>query len=991
MSLMNNRIVCLLLSVLFITTHLPVACADEQADARQAEMEAKKKEAMERAMRERKKGEEGQRGGPNNGKPPEGNGDQNQKPGEENKQESNDTPAVVKRPAEPETPFDPRQYEAVKPDPDGKYKLAFVGTPWPPLIQWLGEISGRSVDWQELPGDFVNIRTQRHYAVPEVEGIINRHLLARGYTILIDQELLTVEKTADINASLVPRILAEDLADHQPYEFARVLFDLDWLVAEDVAKELKPLVSKNGRLTAFAGTNRIEAMDSVRNLRQISDMLGQEQSQSARSKLVREFALKNVSAKSVLAKLKEIVGAGGAAPPQLNPDQMRQQQEMMRRMRERGQDPNQMQQQQQQNQGGDKISFIVNDQRNSIIATAPPNKMVIIEQTIKLLDVSNGRGDSLDSYVGRMKAYRLVSLDPEEVVNILTETGGLDPTARLTVDKDSKSLIASAPPWDHMTIQKLIDKLDGSSREFRVLRLRRRRADQVATTIQGLMVGEEKKDDNRRYRWWDDNQNDDDDDSFRVAADIEHNWLLLWCNDQEYDQVLRLLQELGEVPEQGVMPSKYRVLQEVPTGDTADFLQRVKEAFEQMAPNSVEIDPRVERALKKEAEQRQAEEEAEKTNDTDEEEEEELDGNIPRIVPELQDVRADDPDTVTAFVQSTQRANDNNTKPAVAGAPLRITQDSNGRLVIQSDDPRALDLFEEISSQLMPQPKGFHVFQLEHQMATWAALKLEDFFEEEDDKNDNRPWWWYEEFGSDSSDDKVGLGDRPKIKFVSEVDSNTIVVRNATDSQLRTIKELLKIYDIPEPVDPKLARYTAIYKVKYSRASLISETVKSAFPDLLSSNDQVVQRGRQNQNQNRGNGRNGNRGQDDEDRGGGGGSSGGLLLGQLSIGADDTTNTLIVSTKGEQLQKVIMPIIERLDKEAAQADVVHVVPLKGNASSEIAESLAALLGSGSVSKGEGEQRPNEREQDEEERRRREEQNQNQNRGGGRPFVVQGRR
>ena len=942
------------------------------------------REAIEKAMKEQA-AKQGKPGGPPKGKDDKKGGKPEEKKedkpdGGKDAKKDDKGPKTITRPTEPEEPFDPRQYEAVKPDLDGKYKLSFVRTPWPPMIEWLEEISGLTADWQDLPGDYFNLRTQRSYSVPEVQDIVNRLLLARGYTILIDGEIMAVVKTADVNSSIVPRIPADQLNDHQPYEFARALFDLDWLMAEEAAKELKPLVSKNGKLTAFTGTNRIEVMDTVRNLQQINEMINQEQSVTARAKLVQEFVIDNVPAESVLKSLKELVGAGGGGGPKMNPQQMKQIQEQIKQMQRRGQDTSKLQAQLQGGGGGGggKISFVVNDVRNSIIATAPPNKMAVIDQTIKLLDVPTNRGDSLDSFVGRLKAYQLVSLTPTEVVNILMETGGLDPKTRLTPDDDNKSLIASAPPWDHMTIQKLIEKLDGTSRQLRVLGLRRRRVDQVATTIQVLMVGEEKEDNSRRYRWWDDDE-EEEEDTFRVAADVEHKQLLLWCNDDEYSQVLKLLQELGEIPEEGATPSKFRVLEEIPTGDTAEFLKRVKEAFEQMAPNAVEIDPAVEESLRKASEARKAEEAKKAKEKADQETEGEAEESE---VPETQDVMKPF-DSTTAFVQATGEESSNATiaRAPKKPAPVKITQDANGRIVIQCDDPRALQLFDEISSQLMPRPKGFHVFEIKHNIASYVAMKLETFFEDDSKEEENDyPWFiFYDE--PDSSDDKIGLGDQPEIKFVSEIDSNTVVVRNATDAQLRTIEELIKIYDVPEPIDPKRTRYTKIYKVKHSRASLIAETIKSAFPDFLSNNDSVVQRGRQNKNKNGG---------DDDDDDKPMSSGGGLYSGQLSLGADDVTNTIIVSTKGDQLQKVIMPIIEQLDKEAASADTVEVYSLPAGVSSEIAASLSALLGDGSVGKqknGENQEKPNENnEQNRDEQRRR---RNNRNREGGRPNFENG--
>ena len=68
---------------------------------------------------------------------------------------------------------------------------------------------------------------------------------------------------------MVPRVEPEELEKRDSHEYVKVSFTLDWLLAEDAVKELEPMKSPNGKLTALAGSNRIEAMDAVINLREI--------------------------------------------------------------------------------------------------------------------------------------------------------------------------------------------------------------------------------------------------------------------------------------------------------------------------------------------------------------------------------------------------------------------------------------------------------------------------------------------------------------------------------------------------------------------------------------------------------------------------------------------------------------------------------------------------------------------------------------------------
>ncbi len=282
---------------------------------------------------------------PPQGKPP-GEGKEGQKPGEPGKPDTSKL-EPVKRSDKPADPPNPDELKA-RPDESGLVTFQFRGQSWPDVMEWLGEISHQSVDWQELPGDYVNLATQRGYSVDETRNLLNRLLLARGYTMLEHEGFLTVVKCEGISAGLVPRFTLDDLDDRQPHEFGRVMFSLDWMLAEEAAKELEPLLSKNGKLFPLKMTNRLEAMDAVANLRQIDKLLREEQSDTLEEpRLVREFVLRYTRAADVREELQQFLGISSSNNPTagrpMTPQQMAQQQQMLAM---------QAQQQQQQRQKG---------------------------------------------------------------------------------------------------------------------------------------------------------------------------------------------------------------------------------------------------------------------------------------------------------------------------------------------------------------------------------------------------------------------------------------------------------------------------------------------------------------------------------------------------------------------------------------------------------------------------------------------------------------
>jgi hypothetical protein len=72
-----------------------------------------------------------------------------------------------------------------------------------------------------------------------------------------------------------------------------------------------------------------------------------------------------------------------------------------------------------------------------------------------------------------------------------------------------------------------------------------------------------------------------------------------------------------------------------------------------------------------------------------------------------------------------------------AGDPPKIdlSFEPDGRIIIRSDDTRALDLLEELIGQVTPRQPDFRIFHLVHADAYWVMANLEEFFEEKEDKD----------------------------------------------------------------------------------------------------------------------------------------------------------------------------------------------------------------------------------------------------------------
>jgi Bacterial type II/III secretion system short domain len=902
-------------------------------------------------------------------------GGEPKKEGEEKKEgegEKKDAPAdSVKRPDKPPRVPDPREFEVML-DKSGRVPpFNFIGQPWPDVMQWLATTSKTSLDWQELPNDYVNLTTPRSYTVDEVRDLVNRHLHARGYTAVQSGDVLSVFKIDKLDPSVVRRVSEEELYDLKPYDFVKVSFELPANMEVEKAKEdVKQVLSPNAKVFPLVTTKRLLVMDSVANLRLVSGLLNEERSIQDGRIVPKEFVLKHARPEKVIDILYVVLGMDPQSRPTQMELQLQQQKlQLMTQMQQQGKDVASMLQ-----KDGPPVYLAYNKQRNSVLANAPPEQMKIIEQTISYLDVPFGDPETAeagassvtgDSDTGNnsgerlMKKYPLVTLDPETFIMTLEEIGGLSPAAEFKVDKKSKMLFALASEADHAKIDSLIDQFDGSGRDFHVVWLRRLPADAVAASIYNLMAGQaEEEEDEDRYPWyWDYRRGDEEKEKpvkgFGVDADIENNRLLLWANEAEMERVRGLLVKLGEIPEGQQDLRRIRFVQPAGGAPSAELLERIRDAWSASGNNEliIKVPPKAE-PKPADAEAKEKPKDAKDDDDsgekvTDRTASLRASGKVRAQFVQLDSAEIGPSDNASEAnraedgslpEQPTEQA-PSNVADIAKPAPVTITLTDDGRLMISSSDPMALDRMEELIEELSPPEQRFKVFPLEHITAYSMYLNLKDLFREELEGEDGGDdfsdfFWGFRPRRNNSDKQASGLSKRRKLMITWDTGSNTILVANASPSQLREIEALIDEYDKPAPADSVRTRRTALIKIKYSKASVIAEALKEVYRDLLSSKDKEFDQGEQQR-----------RGSSSERvtviRYGDGSDAGSKrpspvkvgFEGALSVGVDEISNTLLLSVQ-EELFESVVAMVNKLDQEAAPDTVVRVHRVNGNVSAE---------------------------------------------------------
>jgi type II secretory pathway component GspD/PulD (secretin) len=878
-------------------------------------------------------------------------GDEKKPDEDKGKKDKDEGSATIKRPTEkPKDPADIAKVAPDKPDDHGMVQFEFRGQPWLDVLQWYAGVAGKSFDWQELPGDFLNLSTQRPYTLEETRDLLNSLLMARGFTMIQRGDVLSVVKIDKLDPSFVPRVEADALDDHPPHDIVRTRFPLPpEMDPAKAVEDAKLLLSPTAKVTPLLATRQLQIIDAVGNLRDVRDLINGEQLKSLEDVRPRTFDIQHRRADYIADQVMIVLGLDPAArknPMELQLEQQRMQ--LMMQMQQRGADVSKM-----LKQDGPKVFIAVDKLRNVMLVNAPDAEMKIIERTVDQFDVPQSGVAVAETSPGatpELTMDRYATDNSEAVVTALQEIGALHPLTQLQNDTRADVIFAYATAADHETIKRMISKLDTGGRTPWVIPLNRTMpADQAAGTIQALLVGEKKEDDSssRRsyYSYYDyygrGSRDNDEEAEFRVQADVENNRLLLWASETEYNEVHSLLETLGAVSSSKNRLDRLRVLQAGTPEETAKLLERLKETW--AGENQLEIDA----PAPKEAPI--AEPPAPETPAAEPEKAESRDKLTLNPRPRMWLAQyAEGTDAASPADEALSESSEAEAKERPAAPkkapPVKVTVTEDGRLLLSSDDPEALDQLEELIAELTPPTKDFEVFFLTHADAYDVWWNLKDYFEEElkgQTEATYTPWGDYQ--GRRKTDTgPTSLGRRRLLRFIYDTPTNSIVVQNASEAQLEVIRELIAIYNKPIGEDSVVQRRTEVIQVQYSRAAPIAAALKEVYRDLLSSKDKEFQS------------------RDGQQRSSrtetyyriysGGGESDKksspvkvAFEGALSIGVDEISNTLLISAEETVFEKV-KELITDLDQRAMPKTVVQVRQVRGSiGGKDLKAALSAAL------------------------------------------------
>ncbi len=762
-----------------------------------------------------------------------------------------------------------------------RLQFNFLGASWNEVLDWFVKEAKLNMEWRELPSGEFNLKTESTYSVSESLDIINMHLLARGFTLLRRDEVLVLIKLEEnFDTTLVPRIPLEQLDARSSFDFVKVSFALDWLLAGATVAELSPMLSPYGKLVALEKTNCIEAMDSASNLRAIRDLIQREESGNSQERLVSEFVLQHTNATEMIGKLQQLLGMEKPLARMSNNqmqvvrEQFAFKAEMAKRLGDKS--PNFQ-------ESRTDIFLVANEQKNSIVANAPPDKIAVIKQAVQTLDVPSTNPGVQLSQITTMKVYPLNGADPDAVSDILqdlTEIGELHPSARFSEDDDKQILFAYASLKDHVTITSVMDQLAGSSRSFRVVQLKRLKAAYVARSIQTLMGAEVTNasvdgDRDRRGR----NEPVSTWKGFKVDADLPHNRLLMFATTTEFAQVEELLVKIGE---RDRLSANTRVIK-LPAESIDDMIERLRQQWPGVSDNPLEI-------------------------------------QLPGKLDPSQDATAEPLKTTklssskpTALVGFTQSPGSETSASRIQpqagfaeptpedllapGPAIVLRKSAENELVLSSKDAVALEQVEGMLADYLPESAPFTSFKVQFASPYDVVINLREVL------------------GTDS------FGNPLPIKLIADEATHSIMVLGAGASELREIEQLIQFYDKAIELPPLNVRKPRFFALKHIDAAAAVQVVKDLYRDYLSATDRSLAP------------RNGERPSS---------AFSNPKQGLLSMGVSANVNTVVVSAPDFLAEEIAITIAELDIPDAKQ--VIRTIPLEDGVNSvETIRHLVQLL------------------------------------------------
>ncbi|TFH21318.1 MAG: hypothetical protein E4H03_10820, partial [Myxococcales bacterium] len=263
---------------------------------------------------------------------------------------------------------------------DGKFTIHFEDVELPVFIKFIGKATSRNFVFSDKVSGTVTVVSPEPVTASEALAVFQSVLAVRGLTMIDDglvTRILPLKEARTAGGGLVD-------GTRRGSGFATRLLPLRHVDVSDVAAALESLVSKEGSLVAYQGTNTLIVTDTISNLDRMAEVVASlDIAQHEES--VQVIALEFADASTLAEQIELILGGGKT------------------RAKDKAGTPL-------------KPSFkIVPDERtNSLIIIGPANERRKIDELARGLDTELSPGDQ------RINVYYVKHANAMELVDVLS-------------------------------------------------------------------------------------------------------------------------------------------------------------------------------------------------------------------------------------------------------------------------------------------------------------------------------------------------------------------------------------------------------------------------------------------------------------------------------------------------------------------------------------------------------------------------------------------
>jgi len=581
--------------------------------------------------------------------------------------------------AQDQEPVEEEEAVAARKVPNDKVQFLFDGVAWREVIRWLADEGGLALQVSELPTGSFTYSDPRLFTHAEAIDRINLFLLPEGFTLVRSGQLLSVINLGDQRSmqqldAMAELVTTDELKDRSRHEVVKCIFPLGDIDPEEAVQELS-VMNLMTTPEVLGKTKQLIITDTAAKLRSVQSILGAfTPDEMANGTVVESFALKHVSAEDVLLVARPHLGLATG--------------EMI----------------------GIDVSISADVLGKHIFVTGLEDKVKLLEGLVKAVDQPEQKemseeGDSV------LRSHAVTGGNVETVYNVLqTLLAGRTNTIRLSMDEAANTIVAFAPEAIQKEIEGTVSQLQASEAEFAVIPLKTVDPYFVISLLDEMLDLPDSLDDPETI----------DPDAPKIDADPGSMRLFVRAKKAQLEQIRKIVEGLDSVQHRGngnrlrFLPLKGENADELL--DTAvKFWRGENEVIRYRSLGNAGA-ANLERIVNDPNEQKTKEERTERIQGQPSE--------------SKQQPETPQPGNVDARLQSSSPHVLATTQNQSSAIRLQMTPRG---LMLQSDDPAALDRFEEhlraVTGPLDSIPSPPVVFYLQYTKADDALRFLADLLD----------------------------------------------------------------------------------------------------------------------------------------------------------------------------------------------------------------------------------------------------------------------